>query len=327
MAELPAIVYRNFGLRVNRVKRERSYYICETPDGLKKIAKTSDSAEHLWFQHTVKEHLYAKGYPWVDRFALSETGQPFVLLGTDYFVLTPYIDGRETDFGDWADVEQALTAAARFHVCARHVPSENEPPPPPPLTDYFRKQAAELNAVAKRVRRQARLSDFDVLFIKNIHFYTEQMRQAIAALDATDYPLWLSEALSQRHICHNMLKEESLNFNDGHVFITHWGDAGPDLQLSDLGSLIRRHIQRAGRHAAPLPLVLDVYGHITPLSGDALAILYALLLFPWQFMKIVGMHYNKKRSWTPNAMTNRMYAVVAEKDEYMRYINVLNREV
>jgi CotS family spore coat protein len=322
MAELHASIIKNFGYVTHKIKKEKSYFIFETPEGLKKICKTTDTEKQILFQHTVKEHVAKNGYPWVDRFSLSASNQPFVNFGGENYVMSSFSRGRETDFGNWPDVEQAMGAAALFHSCARNVPLENVKPGIP-LQEFFRKQSTELNAIARRVRRQPRLSDFDVLFIKNMDFYTEQINSTVSGFDKTDYTAWLETARAEGHICHNALKEESLILSGRQTFIGFFGDTAVDVQLNDVAALIRRYVQRSGAEAVPVTQLLEAYGRVCPLPGPALDILYVLLQFPWNFMKIVNQYYSKKRSWTPNAMANRMLAVVSEKDFYAGYIRGL----
>jgi spore coat protein I len=328
MGELHASVLKNFGLD-GRILKEKAYFICETPDGPKKIYKTSDSTGHILFQHQIKEHVYNAGYCWLDRYGLSVSGQPFVVFGGENYVMTPFIPGRETDFTGWADVARALEELARFHICARHVSFCETAArlEGPSLDELFHRQSADFSVIAKRVRKQPRLSDFDVLFIKNYQFYASQIQQAITVLKQSDYPALRLQALSQNQICHHGLKEESLILERNQVYITHFTDAAVDVQLNDVGMLLRRYAKQSARHTVPILRALEAYSQTEPLPGSAMAFLYAHLLFPWNFMKIVIQYYSKKRSWTPNALINRMVSVVSEKEEYARYISELEREL
>jgi CotS family spore coat protein len=328
MGEPHAAVLKNFGLKPGKLKKEKAYFIYELPEGINKIYKTNATAERILFEHSVKEHLFNAGFPWVDRYTLSATGQPFVPSADGNYVMTPLIKGRDIDFENWSEFSQALEAVARFHVDARgvNVFESGENPAGMPLNDFFCKKATELSSIAKRVRRQARLSDFDVLFIKNLPFYAEQMKNAVYCLDTSEYISWRKEALTGNHICHHALKEESMILVRNQLYITHFSDSAFDVQLNDLNDLIQRYKRRAGRHALSIHHVLEVYSRIFPLSRSGMGILYALLQFPWNFMKIINQYYCKKRSWTPNAMANRMTSIVSEKEAYIDYIRALQNE-
>jgi CotS family spore coat protein len=288
-----------------------------------KVYKTSAGNEQLLFQHSVKEHLHDNGYPWVDRYALAATGQPYVTMNGDTYVMTPMVAGKDMDFECADNAKQAMEAVARLHMLARDIPLQGEYAIGEILPDYFAKQLAELTSIAKRVRKQPRLSDFDVHFIKNVNFYTEQIKKAIHSLTHTNYTACYETARAQRHVCHNSLKEESLVLSGAQTYVVYWGDAGLDIQLNDTAAFIRRYVQRAGTRALPVTQLLDIYNNVVSLTPPCATILYALLQFPWNFMKIVTAYYSKKRSWTPNAMENRMKAVVTDREFYAEYIREL----
>lgn len=319
-------VINAFGLNPKKITREKAYFLCDTADGLIKIQKTTASPARITFQHAVKEHT-AAGYPWTDRYRLTAAGLPYVSVGGETYTAAHAVRGREVELTDWADMARVLSATARWHLSARHLPlpAEARPPAPVPLTEYFAKQDAALSAMAKQVRRQARLSDFDVLFIKNNAFYSQQVKSALQALAESDYLRWYERAQAHGHVCHRLLKEENLPLYNERVYITQYEEAAVDTQLTDIAALIRRYVQRAGQQAAPIGRLLETLDRVEPLPSGALRILQALLQFPWHFMKITAQYYSKKRSWTPVAIISRMETAVAEAELYNAYVAGLTR--
>lgn len=323
MGELSASLLKSFGIRAGRVVKEKSYFVCDTPDGLLKLAKTRVNEERILFEHDIKEHMAHTGYPWVEQYILTPDGAPYLRNGGDCYVLTPYYERNEPDFSSWPDFARVIDSVARWHGCARGVVFKQNTrviTPSAPLNQIFARQTAEMNGIRKRVGKQARLSDFDVLFIKNASYYARLMNEAAEALAKTDYPERFATAVDENHICHNALKEESISFGSEAVYITQYADACVDIQLHDLCALIRRHIKCAGANAAPIAQILDIYSHTEPVTQAASDVLHAMLLYPYPFMKIVTQYYSKKRSWTPNALTLRMQSVVNEKENYERHI-------
>jgi CotS family spore coat protein len=322
MGELNAFVLKQFGLSAGKVVREKAYFIAETPEGPRMVCKTQESAERIRFQYALSEYLIHAGYPYSDRFYPAPSGEPFVIVGGERYIMIPYEKRRAAEFNSWEDIKRILDAVARWHSLARGIPFhiiiEKKPPS---LIDAYRKQLTELIATHKRVSRQARLSDFDVLFIKNAAYYTEQLRQSIKLLEKTAYLPLREKALAENHICHNLLKEETVSFSGDNVWIAQYTDAGPDVQLCDVCSLIRRYAQRTGLLAQPLYAVLDIYHRVLPIPPEERAVLQAMLLYPHFFLKTARQYYSKKRSWTPNALINRMHTVLTERDLYERYIS------
>jgi CotS family spore coat protein len=315
-------VFSAFGLNVKKTVREKTFFICDTTDGLLKLARTTEPTERIEQLHTVKEHVAGAGYPGVDRYRVTPMGRPYAQLGGETWTACDYICGREADFESWDDVRRIIGSVRLWHSCARGV--EADIAASPPVGGYFRKKGAELAGIVKRVRRQTRLSDFDVLLIKNIAFYTEQINKAAALLDESDYAARYAQALAEGHVCHHALKEESLDLCEGCVFITHYEEAAFDTQLADIAALVRRHVGRAGNRATKAAYLIEEADKAEPLPEGSVKVLHALLTFPWQFMKITTQYYSKKRTWTPNAIINRMQTVITEAGFYEKYINELN---
>ena len=320
MGDLNALVLKSFGINAKKVIKEKSYYICDTPDGCRMLAKARESAERIVFQHEIKEHLFNAGFPWIDRYLETPDGNPYVIADGERYVLTPFIECREPDLSGTEDILRMIDAAARWHTHARRISFSGAAfAQSVPLTETFKKQAGLINSFRKRVNRQTRLSDFDVLFIKHAGAYADKINEAAESLAQSEYGLRHTQALAENHICHNLLKEETMPIGGGQVYITQYSEASTDIQLNDLCALIRRYAQKAGADALPLAKILESYDRAAPITAEDLAVLRALLLYPHQFVNLSVEFYSKKRSWTPNAMINRMSTVIAGKDFFEGY--------
>ena len=330
MDKLSPAILDAFGIQSRSIKKEKGHYLCNTDYGLMKVHITYDTPETIWLQYSIKEHLAANGFSYTDRFRLAKTGQPFVQLGREtYIMATLPQQHRETNFENEAEALEAFRALAYFHTASRNMPMDTIPKSQP-LTEVYARQMKELTQIGKQVRRNSRLSDFDVLFIKHAQDCGELIQDCIHRLAKTDYAALHAMALNQGSLCHNTLKEENLLVTCKHhnppstlnCFITNFSEAEIGLQLWDLAALIRRYAQRSGKDI-PVTRLLETYNQISPLPHGAVDILYPLLIFPWAFMKIITQYYSKKRNWTPNGMFNRMETILAERDSYENYISCL----
>jgi len=319
MERLSPAILEAFGVHSRKTKKEKGHYLCDTAKGLVKIHTTYESVEAVCLQHSIKEHLAAEGFPWTDRFQLTKGGQPYMLIGRETYIATLHPNKQhETDFENEADVLQAFEALARFHIASSQMP-QKKIISSPPLPDIYARQMNELTQARKQARRGSRMSDFDVSFIKHAPDTGEIIKTAIDRLAKTNYIQLHNAAINQGSLCHNALKEENLLTTGSTTYITNFSNATIDLQLSDLGALIRRYAQRSSKSIA-VGNLLEAYDKISPLPSQANHILYAQLIFPWAFMKLVTQYYSKKRNWTPNGLHNRMETLLAERESYEKYI-------
>ena len=310
MSSLHHSVTKAFG--VPGVIREKGYY--KTIDGAKIIYKTTDGRDQILARHQITEHCIKTGYPWMDRYHLSKGGQPYVFAEGEYYVMTDRIPYREADFSNPHEFLKIVDALANWHRCARRVAftgSLYKGHPPASLTETFYSQGNMMDSIRKRIRKQSKWSDFDVMFLKNYLHYRERMQRALQLLESTGYLNHCHKARQKGHICHGDLKGDCLRIYGDRVYITKLGQAFVDYQLSDLCDIIRR--REKGQQDLKHSLILDTYSQVLPLEPEEEVILEAILLYPAAFVKTATEYYQKKRTWTPAAITNKMREILSDE--------------
>ena len=73
--------------------------------------------------------------------------------------------------------------------------------------------------------------------------------------------------------------------------------------------------------SATVAELLAYYDKTNPLPAGAEDIVYAQLVYPCRFIKVIKQQYNKKRGWTPAAIMGRMNNLLEEQSAYDTYIN------
>jgi len=308
-----------FGLSGVRAVKERGVYLL----GSAKIHKSNCSPREIIASFNLLKKIEQAGFSYADVIIPATSGTPFVNLGRDIFVMTRNVCGREPDMSCFADVKMLIESLAGFHNAARNF-KEPGIPCAPSLTEVFAKHISMLNAIVKQVNRRPRLSDFDVLVLKNADSYFARAENATKILESTDYILLYENAQKNNHICHTALKEETFTLTEKNCYISRFEDATIDLQLTDLASVLRRYAQKSLREI-PINELLEIYNKISPLSNYK--IIYAMLLFPWPFLKIVSQYYSKKRNFIPAVITTRMTGILEAQDDYDKYLHPLTRGI
>ena len=321
MADIASTLTAYFGI-TGKVIKERGNYIVKTKDGLYKISKTSEHPKAISKRYALLEYLTKGGFCHVDTLFLSRQGLPYINLGRETYVMTRHIKAKETDLNNVNDIKLILESLANFHKasCGGLKLDKNIlPPKAMPLQQNWKKQVVLMENALKQVNRSSRLSDFDMMFLKNYDYFYKKSIEAAEALEKTDYWRMQDLAISQGNICHNALKEENLPIMNNICYITCITDSTQDLQLTDLAYFIRRYARRSDKSLSVLKL-LEIYDSQNPLPSSAHDIILAQLTFPSPFIKILRQYYSKKRGWTPIALTSRMNTILEEQPSYNNYI-------
>jgi len=309
---------------VQKVFREKGNY--KNSDSTLLIRKTKDSQIPARYQ--LCRHCSKAGYPWLESYHLSRDGKPYVLYEGEYYVMTDLIGHPEADFNNEAEFLQTVTALASFHKVARGIEIGEKIPP---LTEEMRIQGAKIDGIRKRIRKHNKLSDFDLMFVKNYSDYRDRIKRACQLLENTGYFKREANAFKQGHICHGALKENCLRVYGHDIYICKFESAYRGYQLRDLAELIRRREKKligkaeefeeaAGdetekgikliKNGINLSRICETYSQVLPLDPEEEVILGAMLLYPAAFVKISLEYYQKKRSWTPVSMANKMQEIL-----------------
>jgi spore coat protein I len=327
LEDLNVQVLNGFKVRANRIVKEKSYYICSTNDGVRVIRKSADSRAHIVFQHSLKEQLYERGFSGTDRYYTTAEGAPYFELGENTYVMTGLFRHREADFGNITDLEKAMHKVAAFHSTARGLEFEQSFYGSENTLDSYRKQAVEFDAIKKQIGQRSRLSDFDVIFLKNYDSYRRLIRESLQILEHTNLTQLQSVAKSENAVCHNLLKEEHLLIDGIKVSLIGFSQAAIDYYVFDLCSVIQRYTKNRGKSNMNICEVLELYDKHRTLAKHDILILLGLLKYPSKFVKICRQYYSKKRTWTPSAIINRLEGIVEGKDTYDKFVEGLTAAV
>jgi len=323
--ELSEII-NNFGLHLKNAKKDKSSFLCDTDQGLKILSKSADSLAHLQFQHMAKEYLAKQGFPHTDRFSLSFQGTPYAVIDGFCYILTSDVGRRELNVSDTDEVFRAVSQLARFHKAGRGLPAC--PPDTPDFQktvcgwEFTEKQQHFMASAKKRAGTQTHKSDFDVLFLKSYPNFHNLLERAYRVLAEADEPSLHRAALENRHLCHHAYKEENLLFTGSVCGISRFSEASLDLQLNDLAYFIRRYANGGDPRLNVLQLEA-VYENTLALTAQEHRVLYGLLLYPQNMVRICSAYYTKKRTWIPSAIQKRLEDVVASQPAYEKYIALL----
>ena len=312
-------ILEEFGLTGIDGWREKTGYVWNTDRGPCLIQKARGNAskslkDALLLAHFVKERLNELGFCETDRFLTTIKGEPFYEAAGELYTVSGFTAGTEISFDNYEAVVSAAACAGRMHKlietnaffkdCPINLVSHKEYAA---FTDQdgFEKQRKTMRGYKKKLQKQSRLSDFDVLFLKCFDDYEVRLWRCEELL--SHFPGHLLKS----SFAHNGLKEETLVQKDGRQYIICFDECSKDSPLFDLASIVKRYL-RAAHNSKSVSLktgmgqILAAYSAHNPLEPPDLKSLQAILLFPDKFYKTCVKYYSKKRTWTPAAFNSAL---------------------
>jgi spore coat protein I len=319
-------IAENYGFDVKNCIQYKDSFLAITSAGRKLIKRIQFSPERLLFVHGAKEHLAAGGFTGIDRYMTTLSGDPFFCFSGSLFVVTDFIDGRESSFESDADIRKASSALAGLHrASAGYIPPEgckvqNELGK---LPGYFSKRLDDIRKMRKQAKKGQ--SRFDQLFLRHADYFIDMGENALDRLSASNYKCLVERAAEERSFCHHDFTHHNVIIDSGKVIIINFDFCCYELRVYDIANLIRRKMRKSGWDISKAGSILNEYGSISPLSRDELEIMRIILGFPQKFWRVVNRYYNSRRSWSEKIFIGRLQEVIDETGPFEAFIRAYDR--
>jgi len=313
-----------FGLKYKSISRERAYFLCVTDKGIITIKKAT-SAELVMATNSIKQLLEKNGIE-TNTFCLAVNGLPYAAIGNDIYTASHYIPHSAADFCEPHQFKAIIKTVAKMHKVCQNIDVPNEFLAQAKLRinsfapdEIYQKNSKALNDYKKSVLKKSRISDFDMLLLNNHSRFMAALSNWFAAAIAGNGIQLETQALHNKQICHNLLKEENILINNDEIFLTGFSEISIAHAMNDLAALVKRYIKLCPQNAVSLAEVLNTYSSIIPLGNDEVAYFKSLLLFPNKFLEICQSYYSKRRAFTPRTFETRMFSLIDSYDFFESY--------
>lgn len=323
MDNLLDIIIDKFGLSIESAVKDRSCYIIETDSGNFVAKKSAASKDHIIFQHKVKEFLFAKSFCNTDRFLLSCNDLPYINRGDDLITVSRFYRLREADFTFKPDAEKVSEMLGYLHSLTENYNfSQVDTVFMPDMISEYKKGIVFLQGIKKILKAGKGLSDFDVTVAKSYDHYYKRAEAAVKLFHELETIGLLNKRLV---ICHNLVKESNFLIDEeGETFITEFSKISAAHPVFDISRLLQRILKSASRNShvdiISVKSLLNSYMKFGELDDHDIKMLYAVLIYPHNFIKACMSFYNKKRTFVPVSVKNKLDLIIGNKDIEEQYI-------
>lgn len=293
-------VAKGFNLQCESIKKQKSYFLCNTKEGLFTIKKTNQSEKNIINANIVQNNLINNNFLQVGKFFLSSNGVPYFIYKNDTYIITDLTENACIDFDNNEMFLDLVTTLAKMHnkknISNKHSPS---------LYYIYNNNVDNLSAIKRKLNNKIRLTDFDILFLKNYSTYIQDINEIYDKLKRTKYEKYKEISIKNCSICHNNLKKENIIYSNGVLNITNFFFATNDYYLNDISSIILNYIQY---NNSPISIneIIKQYSVYNPINFEEEEILRIVLQYPFKFIKTVEEYYNKQRNYVPTSLLQRL---------------------
>ncbi|MBM7865176.1 CotS family spore coat protein [Heliobacterium gestii] len=289
-----------YGLRPRRIEPMRGAFRIEDPGGLWVLKRFPHPVKDLQLIFRLQHHLTVRGFRRFSPIRLTPQGALCLSVGSDHWLCSGWIEGRECDFDRWRDLAVTATAVAELHYAGRgfiapEFAGRNLWRQWPRL---FATKLAQMEACRQGAERrmeqqvgtgegQDESIEFDRLYLAHAEALLVEAREACALLDHSPYHMLMEREASEGGICHHDLAHHNVILNEeGQISFLDFDHAVMDTRLHDIGSLLIRALKRDRWSVEKGVNLLMAYHDAYPLSQGEREVLAAFLSFPndfWQY--------------------------------------------
>lgn len=324
-------VMSEYGLAVIDIYKVVSVYKIVTPEGyycLKRIRRGRRKVNNINY---LVEQLYSNGFYNTAKFIKTKTNHLYVRYRKYIFYVTEWIDGKECNVDNFDEVLDSIRLLANFHTCVNRVYTsklkirknlKNWP-------KIFFNNLADLEKFKTVIERKKIKNEFDISYLKYIDMFYERGLKTIDLLNKSNYYMLSHSASIDKNVCYDGFNYKNIIKREEIYFLIDLDSITIDLQVLDLGKLIRRLMFRSNYQwdFQKARVMIEEYNNIKLLSLEEIEVMAAFIMFPHKFWKLGKKRYIKQKGWSEKKYLHKLNKIVnyyeQENDFYEQYLSYL----
>lgn len=253
---------------------------------LKRLRQTIDKA-----QFSVNAQIYIKkSGGLVPGIVLDKSKQPIVQYNDQLFVLYEWVDGRDLNFANPADLKQAIQGLARFHIASKGFVPDDGTRVSSKLGRWPEQYASMKNRLAawKETAAVNIAMPSNQAYVKSCSSMIDIASQAIERLSHSEYNHLTAADSKSIVLCHQDYGKGNALAAGNNIYILDLDGVTFDLPARDLRKIIGKIAENKGQwQASSISDIINWYAEVNPLSDAEKNTLYIDLLFPHWFHGLV----------------------------------------
>lgn len=322
MLESKEQVESAYGLSISAVKSCRAGYILDTDAGRKYLKPCQCSESRILYVHNAKQYLCDNGFTSLDTYCLTVDGRPYSVIDGRLYLLTPFVDGHECEFGDDGDAVRAAYALAAMHKAGKGFKYEGSGDYAPNdlgrISESLSKRYDEIIRMRRKAERER--GAFDYIYLSCVDKFIAQAEESLDLIRGPEYQRLIEKTAREGGICHRDYSYQNIFIKGQTATITGFESCGQEIRIYDLVNLIRRKMRKCDWDITKASMLLEAYSGLEPLSRDEIVVMKAMLLFPQKFWRVANRYYNSRRSWAQRNFSGMLEEVIDEYDHHVRFM-------
>ena len=322
-------VIKKYPVKVKSRRRIRGAVLLDTDKGLYMAKIYTASKKRLLFEEEIKRILTSAGYGNVD-YAIKNVGGE--LLTDDgngnKWIVKKWYNSVECDI---KDIKKVMLASSNMAAIHKIMVIGNRGIVPSARTDkldiesLFKRHNREIKKVHNYIRGKKQKNDMEICLLNSYQDFSGQGKIAEEFLKESGYGSLGMEALKNGSVLHGSYNYHNIMLSDSQVITTNFEKADIGLQVMDLYDFIRKVMEKNSWNMDMGISVIEAYKKERELGEEEKKVLYALLLYPEKYWKLVNFYYNGKKSWMPAKNYEKLKRICSQEQERHKFLKEVKK--
>ncbi len=316
------MILANWGLKPLQSEKIKDVFKVVTAHGVKNLKVSPLKPNRLVFVHQAIQHLIQRGFTKMNPIIPTGKGKTYVSDGQYAYTLFDWIEGRQCNIANQAELLEATRILAEFHQYSfGFVPPShsNMRKQLGKCLDHFEERFANLQEYRRTARRTLN-DDFARIYLENCDYFISLAAQSIVKLEQSNYNELIIGAGYEQPFCYG--DPAARNFiltPEGRVLMIDFDSCRLDLPVMDLVKFIRRVMKKYDWSYSIARLMVDAYQEVRPISRDELGVMKAVFYFPQKFWRISTRYFHQHNNYPPERLLRKLCKCLEKKTAFYQF--------
>ena len=293
-------VLKQYELDIRTRRRVRGSVVIESGDRFYVVKPYLGDETKIFFEENVKERLVENGYEYVD-IALKNNSEKYISDDPcgGKWVVRRWFKSQECDIKDEKQVCMAASHLAYLHkymrlstdLAIKLNTSKID------IISMFEKHNNEMKRVNSYIKAKKKKNRMEISILNSFKEFYNQGLEALEYIKKCNADKLCEKTISENRIIHGSYNYHNVSFAGENIITSNFEKAAVGLQVTDLYDWIRKTMEKNSWNSDMGISIVTAYINSREMETGELEMLYALLMYPEKYWKLVNFYYNGKKTW------------------------------
>ena len=315
-------IIRQYPCQVRSRRRTRGAFLLETDQGLRLLKECSASQARIEFEERVKEQLIRQGNLPVDHTYKNNREEYFTKDNyRNNWVMRQWYAGVECDMKDHPCVMRCAGHLGRLHALLElggaeegvYIQKES-------IRQEMERHNKEMNRVRSYIRGKKQKNEMEICLLEAFDIFYGQACLAQSLLQECGYEELWQKTLAKGLVRHGSYTYHNVLFMEKDIATTNFDKAEIGIQVRDLYDLLRKAMEKNAWHPELGRCLIQTYDRERSMEDSEKTVLYAMLLYPEKYWKLVNFYYNSRKSWMSSKNLEKLLKIRGQEEQRTRFL-------